>query len=207
MKSLFPEAYHERMKQERKKRRHRQPLPGASNPRARSSRRRASDGVHPLRMWAGVCFVLLFMMFGFTVFATTIGLVFWYLLEKSANLLVDVTLQVDTFSDVLKTSLVALARSGGYSEEALLALKDSARRVVDAFTRLVHPRNLSDYSPSSFARLSLVSDNIEKSSEMFQKLTQTNIANYVVVGCVMTFAFYKLAKYLQARRAMIENNN
>ena len=206
VKSLFPEAHHERMKQERKKRRHRQPLPGSANPRARVNRRRGSEGVHPLRMWAGVCFVLLFMVFGFTVFATTIGLVFWYLLERSANLLVDVTLQLETFSEVLQTSLVVLGRSRGYSEEAWLAMKDSARRVVGAFTRLVHPRNLSDYSPSSFARISLVSDNIEKSCEMFQKLTQTTIANYVVFGCVITFALYKLAKHVQARRALVVEN-
>lgn len=213
-KTLFPSEYKERHQQVRKKKnRHRGSLPGSISRRSRLNRRANGGGQNVLTMWAGVCFVLLFMMLGFTVFATTVGFVAWYLLEVAMELLVDLTLELQTFSEVLKTSCILFCIDGGLSAEKRKTLWDSASRVAGAFTKLMRSRSLSNFTATD--ALYPTGENAGSSSaqggssggandmtyEALWKVTQTYIANYVVLGCLVTFLLYRLAKYMQTRRA------
>ena len=171
-------------------------------------------------MLSAVCFVILFMMAGFTVFATTVGFVAWYLLEVAMDLLVDVTLEIQTFSELLKTCLILFCIDGRLSPEKWQSLYDSAGRVVGAFSKLVKSRNNSLYHATVFSgnteadsasfpgagaaeqtTMSSAPTHNDYSYQTVWKITQQYIANYVVFGCLVTFVLYKFAKYMQARRA------
>ena len=205
-KTLFPSEYQERHKLERKKRRHRASLPGTNGGRGRPGRRGNNGAQNSLTTCAGVCFVLLFMMGGFTIFATTVGFCAWYLLETAMALLVDLTLEIQTFTEVLKTCLILCCVDGGLSREKWRSLYDSAARVAGAFTRLVRSRNSTSHIQSAAVDTLLLSEpqtsaQTDYSYHALWKGTQHYIANYVVFGCLVTFVLYKFAKYIQARRA------
>ena len=212
VKTFFPQEYQDRHKVERRKRKHRYSLPGQGhggrNAAARRMRNGGNNGGNVFAMWAGVCFVILFMMLGFTVFATTIGFVAWYFLELAMDMTVDLVLEMQSFSELFKTSIVVFCIDGGLTPEKWHQLYDAAGRVLGAFTKLVHTRNESEvgipeWLMSSYrgvASSSYSSEAANKAYHMLWKMTQTHIANYVVFGCLVTFIMYRLAKYMQARR-------
>ena len=86
IKYYFPEEHNLRKKIEKKQRQKQHPLPGSQVP-AGARRQRGRRGANQqLSVFAGVCFVVMLIFLGFTIFAITIGFVSWYLLEVAMDL-------------------------------------------------------------------------------------------------------------------------
>lgn len=134
---------------------------------------------------------------------------------------VDLTTELSTFFEVLRCVII-LVCVDGMKEEYLHSLFNSSTRVLMAFAKVIRtdekydddlPHSVSDGHPKGVIQQQIITDGREPSESIQENMTrrtnellmkmsmQASIANYVVVGCLVTYLLYRLAKYMQMVRA------
>ena len=208
IKTLFAEEHRKRRVVEKRSRRQPQlPLPGAPVPgnflaQSRGQRGRRGGGTHVLAAGAGVCFVVLLMMLGFTVFATTIGFLLWYMVEVSMDILCDVALEVSTFFDLAYQALVLMCIEGRVPTDLANLMTASGGRMLHAFTKLVNrtqPAEDETDVPEVIEEAEAV-NGTSSSVQFLTRMAQAQMANYVLVGFLVTYLLYRFAKHVQQVR-------
>ena len=220
IKSLYPEEHRKRRQIEKRNRRQPQlPLPGAPAPGTLSSflaqrhnrNRGGGGGSDVLAAGAGVCFVVLFMMMGFTVFATTIGFLLWYMVEISMDIVCDVAQEVSTFFELGYQALVLMCIEGRVPTDLAHLMSASAGRMIHAFTKLVNrtrdpeSEELSGELPKVMEGSTAESINGTSTGTQFlTRMAQAQMANYVLIGFLVTYLLYRFAKHVQQVRGRVE---
>lgn len=205
VKSLFPTDYKRRRAIEKRRRHQLPPLPGT---RALPPRHgRPGNSAHFLAAGAGVCFVVMLMMLGFTVFATTIGLVLWYLVEVAMDLLCELAVEVNDFISMAYQALVLTCVDGRVPEELAQHITASALRMITAFTRLMNrTQQVTGEEDEGYVEKNAVDDSSDTgnstndSSQFLMHIVHAQRANYVLVGFLVTYLLYRFARHIQAER-------
>jgi hypothetical protein len=230
IKAKYPEEHRKRRQMEKRNRRHPTlPLPGAPAPGSLSSflaqrhvhrnNNRAGGaggggGSQVLAAGAGVCFVVLLMMLGFTVFATTVGFVLWYLVEVSMDVLCDLAAEASTLLELGYQAIVVACIEGRVPTDLARLASASAARMIGAFTKLMNrtrgaDTDASTSSSASSPDLPEASDAIPGADNMngtapgtqfLSRMAQAQMANYVLVGFLVTYLLYRFAKHVQQAR-------
>ena len=239
VKGQFPAEYKRRRTAEKRRRHNLPPLPG--NPMSalsllgngmRGGRRRGGGllaggrggaaGGNVLAAGAGVCFVVLLMMLGFTVFATTVGFMLWYMVEVSMDLLCDLALEISEFVDLAYQALLLLCIEGRVPTDLSHLISASAGRMLSAFTKLVNRTqtttsidSVEDEDGVNMEISATESDDVitgaqnnntagqptpTTPSQFLSRMAQAQVANYMLVGFLVTYILYRFAKHIQGRR-------
>ncbi|ELU04313.1 hypothetical protein CAPTEDRAFT_223896 [Capitella teleta] len=212
VQTTFPQEYRARKKVEKKLRNKLPPLPGCASGPLRffqtSVQRYRNRRASMLTMWSGACFVLLLMIFGFTVFATTVGFFLWYLLEVAMDIFIDVFMEMNNFFDRAWQALIILCIEGQVPEQVNTMLAGSVRRMFASFGKLANRTKtfLNDGEIYEYGEVGVnmrdhvanMRDHVaNETSQLLSRMAQASVANYLLVAALMTYMVYRLARYMQ----------
>ena len=204
VKTVFPKEYNQRKAMEKKNRKKLPPLPSSGSftfTRFNRDRNRNYVLIH----WAGVCFVVLLIVMAISILATTVGMLLWYLWETFMDYFIDGLVSVNGYFDYSwqLIIMILLEKSDEISPELAKMLAGSFGQVLHAVGKLF---NRSVENPLDFSVLNTAGPEESSSSESAAQINyvisafQVDLANYILVMCVVTYLIYRFARYRQARQ-------
>ena len=112
----------------------------------------------------------------------------------------DVAVELQTLCDLLRSAIILFCIDGSLKEEYIHALFNSSTRLLMAFAKVVGTQENTGNNVDE--NIKTLKDHMaERTDQILTKMTQAAIANYVVVGAIVTYALYRFARYLQQVRA------
>jgi hypothetical protein len=204
VRGMFPEEISKRKSIERKGHEKLPPLPNYKNhllpPLSRRSRywnRNTPRGSFVLAHWAGVCFVVMMMMLGICILATTVAVCAWYIWEVSVDVVIEIAVNVNRLFDSVWQAVTELLPEGNITPEMAKLLAGSFGQLLHAIGRLF---NGSEPPLDSGVNGGALEGQESNSAPFLTDAQQADIANYFLVCGLMTYMIYRLAKFCQARR-------
>ena len=149
---------------------------------------------------AQFAFFVLLVMFAFTVFATTVGFLLWYILEVTMDITLDLLAACSDFWDYLYQAIIIWAVNGQLPPQFRALLSNSLQDIGQAFVKMWERgwelwSRENQYTHIFMGRLRYHMTN--GTNEFLSKVQETHIAHYIIMGCLSTFLLYRLARYVQ----------
>lgn len=211
VKSKFPAEFKTRQNVEKKFKKKLAPLPGVPMSalqyfQIQQRQRPNNRDLNPtnfLTTCSGVCCVVLLMMLAFTVFATTVGFVLWYVMEVAMEVVAELAFEANQLCNLAWQALIILCIDGKVPHELKQIMSESCGKILGAFTRLVNRTQtfLGEGEVPPPAMVYYVPYDVTNGTSPFlSKVAQANIANYLLLGGFFTYCLYRLAKYIQGNQ-------